>query len=104
MNSNGPKCLRNDPFGSGHTLGTLNHGLESLFYCLITFFGVGSSLVPPGAPWRPPGPTGAPLTPGESSWAIVSHHWSLWVIFDPSAVNDLGVYTTVHCTAFWGVP
>ena len=89
------------PVGSGHTLDTLNHGLESLFYCFITHFGAGGSLDPPGAPWRPPGPPGAPLTPGMSSWAIVSHPGSSWVIFDPSGVNNWGIYTTVHCTALW---
>ena len=44
-----------------------------------------------GAPWRPPGPPGAPMTPGMSSWAIVSHPGSLWVIFDPSGVNNSSV-------------
>ena len=48
-----------------------------------------------GAPWRPPGPPGAPMTAGMSSWAIVSHPGSLWVIFDPSGVNNSSVYTTV---------
>ena len=95
------KWIRTIPFGPGHTLDTLNHGLESLFYCFITHFGAGGSLDPPGAPWRPPGPPGAPLTPGMSSWAIVSHPGSSWVIFDPSGVNNWGVYTTVHCTALW---
>ena len=66
------------PVGSGHTLDTLNHGLESLFYCFITHFGAGGSLAPPGAPWSPPGPAGAPLTPGRSSWAIASHPGSKW--------------------------
>ena len=61
------KWVNTIPFGSGHTLGTLNHGLESLFYCFITLFGTGGSLDPPGAPWPPPGPPGAPLTPGMSS-------------------------------------
>ena len=93
--------MRTIPFGSGHTLGTLKHGLESLFYCFITIFGVGGSLAPPGAPWCPPGPPGAPLTPGMSSWTIVSHPGSLWVIFDPSGVNNSSVYSTVHCTALW---
>ena len=95
------KWIRTIPFGSGHTLGTLKHGLESLFYCFITIFDVGSSLAPPGAPWCPPGPPGAPLTPGMSSWTIVSHPGSFWVIFDPSGVNNSSVYTTVHCTALW---
>ena len=79
-------------FGSGHTLGTLKHGLESLFYCFITIFGVGSSLAPPGAPLCPPGPPGAPLTPGMSSWTIVSHPESLWVMSDPSVVNNSSVF------------
>jgi hypothetical protein len=48
-------------------LGTLNHGLGSLFCCFITLFGTGGTLDPPGAPWSPPGPPGAPLTPGMSS-------------------------------------
>ena len=58
-------------------------------------------LAPPWTPWCPPGPPGAPLTPGMSSWAIVSHPGSSWVIFDPSGVNNWGIYTTVHCTALW---
>ena len=95
------KWIRTIPFGSGHTLGTLKHGLESLFYCFIAIFGIGSSLAPPGAPLCPPGPPGAPLTPGMSSWTIVSHPGSFWVIFDPSGVNNSSVYTTVHCTALW---
>ena len=33
-----------------HTLGTLTHGLEALFCCFITLFGVRGSLDPPGAP------------------------------------------------------
>ena len=67
------KWVRTIPHGSGHTLGTLNHGFGPLYCCFITLFGAGSSLHPPGAPWRPPGPPGGPLTPGMSSWAIVSH-------------------------------
>ena len=96
------KWVNTIPFGPGHTLGTLNHGLESLFYCFITLFGLKSSLVPPGAPWRLPGPPGAPLTPGMSSWAIVSHPGSLWVIFDPSGVSNWGVSLlciAVQCSA-----
>ena len=90
------------PFGSGHTLGTFNHGLEPLFCCFITHFGVGSSLVAPGAPWCPPGPPGTPLTPGMSSLAIHNHPGSLWVIFDPSGVSNWGVSLlciAVHCSA-----
>ena len=52
---------------SQKTLGTLNHGLESLLYCFITLVGLKSSLVPPGALWRLPGLPGAPLTPGMLS-------------------------------------
>ena len=33
------KWVNTIPFGSGHTLGTLNHGLGSLFCCFITLFG-----------------------------------------------------------------
>ena len=29
------KWVNTIPFGPGHTLGTLNHGLESLFYCFL---------------------------------------------------------------------
>ena len=89
------KWVNTTPFGSGHTLGTLNHDLGPLFCCFISLFGAGGSLDPPGAPWRPPGPPGAPMTPGMSSWVIVSHSGSLWVIFDPSGVNNSSVYTTV---------
>ena len=83
------KCVNTTPLGSGHTLGTLNHGLGSLFCCFITLFGARGSqdppgalvppgtLVPPGAPWRPPEPPGAPMTPGMSSQTIVSHPGSL---------------------------
>ena len=95
------KWVNTTPFGSGHTLGTLTHSLEPLVCYFITLFGARGSLDPPGAPWRPPGPPGAPLTPGMSSWAIVSHPGSSWVIFDPSGVNNWGIYTTVHCTALW---
>ena len=88
------KRVNTIPFGSGHTLGTLNNDLGSLFCCFITLFGAGGILDPPGTPWRPPGPPGAPMTPGMSSWAIVSHPGSLLVIFDPSGVNNSSVYTT----------
>ena len=40
------KWVNTTPFGSGHTLGTLNHGLGSLFCCFITLFGAGGSLDP----------------------------------------------------------
>ena len=86
------KWVNTIPFGSGHTLGTLNHDLGPLFCCFISFFGAGGSLDPP---WRPPAPPGAPMTSGMSSWVIVSHSGSLWVIFDPSGVNNSSGYTTV---------
>ena len=93
------KWVNTIPFGSGHTLGTLNHGLGPLFCCFITHFGVGSSLVASGAPWCPPGPPGTPLAPGMSSLAIHNHPGSLWVLFDPSGVNNSSVCTSIHCTA-----
>ena len=90
------KWVNTTPFGSGHTLGTLNHGLGPLFCCFTTLFGARGSLDPPGAPWHPPGPPGAPKIPGMSSWVIVSHSGSLWVIFDPSGVNNSSVYTATY--------
>ena len=33
------KWIKTISFGSGHTLGTFNHGLEPLFCCFITYFG-----------------------------------------------------------------
>ena len=58
----------------------------------------GTPGAPPGARRRPPGPPGAPMTPGMSSWVIVSHPGSLWVIFDPSGVDNSSVYTAVAHT------
>ena len=72
-------------------MGTLNHGLGPLFCCFITLFGAGGTLDLPGASLET---HGAPMTPGMSSWAIVSHPGSLLVIFDPSGVNNSSVYTT----------
>ena len=86
------KLIRTMSHGSGHALDTLKHGLGPLFYCFITLFCAEGSLNPIGAPWRPPGPPGRPLTPGMSSWVIVSHSGSLWVIFDPSGVNYSSAY------------
>ena len=93
-------------FKTTNTLGTFNHGLDPFCGCFITHFGVGSSHVasaapwcPPGAPWCPPGPPGTPLTPGMSSLAIHNHPGSLWVLFDPSGVNNSSVCTSIHCTA-----
>ena len=82
------KWRRTIPFGSGHTLGTLNHGLGSLFCCFITLFGVRGSQDPPGAPWCPLAPPWTPWCPhdpwyvilghSQSSWAIISHIWPIW--------------------------
>ena len=36
------------------------------------------------------------MTPGMSSWVIVSHPGWLWVIFDPSGVDNSSVYTAVR--------
>ena len=88
------KWIRTILFGSGYTLDTLNRGLGPFFAVFITLFAAGGWVDPPGAPWRPPEPPGAPLTPGMSSWAIFSHPGSLWVIFDPSRVNNSSVYNT----------
>ena len=74
------KWVNTIPFGPGHTLGTLNHGLESLFYCFITLFGLKSSLVPPGAPWCPLAPPWAPWCPPDPWYVILSHSQSSWVI------------------------
>ena len=64
------KWINTIPLGSEHTLGTLNHGLEPLFCCFITHFGVGSSLVAPSTPWCPLTP---PWTPLEPPWPLVCH-------------------------------
>jgi len=57
------------------------------------YFAVLSLFLAPGVSWTPRAPPGAPMTPGMSSWAIVSHPGSLLVIFDPSGVNNSSVYT-----------
>ena len=82
------KWLRTIPFGSGHTLGTLNHGLGSLICCFITFFGAGGILDPLGTPWCPQAPPSTPWCPhdpwyvilghSQSSWVIMSHVWPIW--------------------------
>ena len=54
------KWVNTIPFGSGHTLGTLNYDLGPLFCCFITLFDAGGILDPPGAPWCPLAP---PWTP-----------------------------------------
>ena len=82
------KWVNTTPFGSGHTLGTLNHGLGPLFCCFITLFGARGSLDPPGAPWCPLAPPWTPWCPhdpwyvilghSQSSWVIMSHIWPIW--------------------------
>ena len=64
------KWIDTIPFGSGHTLDTLNHGLGSLFCCFITLFGAGGILDPPGTPWCPQAPLWTPWFP---SWPLVCH-------------------------------
>ena len=63
------------------------------------YFAVLSLFLAPGVawtPWRPPGPPDTPLTPGRSSWAIVNHPGSLWVIFHlrPLAYCEIVIFTT----------
>ena len=82
------KWVNITPYGSGHTLGTLNHGLGSLFCCFITLFGARGSQDPPGAPWCPLAPPWTPWCPhdpwyvilghSQSSWVIMSHIWPIW--------------------------
>ena len=91
------KWLGTSPFGSGHSLGTLNHGLGPLFCCFITYFGAGGTLDPPGAPWTswcPHDPwyvilghsqvilghyTTAPPNPNMCSWDILDFgHFCIW--------------------------
>ena len=57
------KRKRTIPHGSGHTLGTLNHGLGLLFGCFIT-------LLAPGVASTPLAPPGAPLV---APWPLVCH-------------------------------
>ena len=82
------KWIRTIPFGSGHTLGTLNHGLGPLFCCFITLFGAGGTPDPPEAPWCPLDPPWTPWCPNDpwyvilgniqSPWVIMSHIWPNW--------------------------
>ena len=58
------------PFGSGHTLVTLNYDLEPSLCCFITHFSVGSSLVAPSTPWCPLTP---PRTSLEPLWPLLCH-------------------------------
>ena len=74
------KRKRTIPHGSGHTLGTLNHGLGSLFCCFITLFGVRGSQDPPGAPWCPLAPPWTPWCPHDPWYVILGHSQSSWVI------------------------
>ena len=89
MHPNGPKCIRNDWIPS--LLVSLKHDLEPIYCCFITYFGIGSSLVPSSAPRCPlahPWPPGAPLTSGMSSLGIVSHSGSFWVMFEPLGASN----------------
>ena len=100
------KCVNTIPFGSGHTLGTFNHGLEPLFCCFITHFGVGSSLVAPGAPWCTPG---APLDPLEPPWPLVCHplpytiilgHYGSYLTHLEWIIQAFALqYIALHCSA-----
>ena len=82
------KWVNTIPFRSGYTLGTLNHGLGSLFCGFITLFGAGGILDPPGTPWGPLAPPWTPWCPhdpwyvilghSQSSWVIMSHIWPIW--------------------------
>ena len=82
------KWVNNIPFGSGHTLGTLNYDLGPLFCCFISLFGARGSLDPPSAPWCPLAPPWTPWCPpdpwyvilghSQSSWVIMSHLWPIW--------------------------
>ena len=55
------KLVDTIPFGPGHTLGTLYHGLGSLFYSFSLSVALAKSpLEPPGAPWCLLGPPGGP--------------------------------------------
>ena len=74
------KWVNTIPFGSGHTLGTLNHGLGPLFCCFITLFGARGSLDPPGAPWCPLAPPWTPWCPQDPWYVILGHSQSFWVI------------------------
>ena len=71
------KWIRTIPFGSGHTLGTLNHGLGPFFCCFISLFGVRGTLNPPGGPWRPLAPPWTPCCPHDPWYVMLGHTpWS----------------------------
>ena len=74
------KWVNTIPFGSGHTLGTLNHDLGPLFCCFISLFGAGGSLDPPGAPWCPLAPPCTTWCPHDPWYVILGHSQSFWVI------------------------
>ena len=61
------KWLNTILFGSGQNLVTLKHDLEPIYCCFITYFGVGSSPVPSGAPWCPLAPPWVRGAPGGHS-------------------------------------
>ena len=74
------KWIRTIPFGSGHTLGALNHGLGPSFCCFITLSGARGSPDPPGTPWGPLTPPWTPWCPHDPWYVILSHSQSFWVI------------------------
>ena len=74
------KWVNTIPFGSGHTLGTLNYDLGPLFCSFITLFGAGGILDPPGAPWCPLAPPWTPWCPQDPWYVILGHSQSFWVI------------------------
>ena len=72
------KWINTIPFGSLHTLGTLNHGLGSLFCCVITVFGAGGSLDLPGAPLGPLVPPRPLVCHPRPQSVIMGHVWPIW--------------------------
>ena len=75
------KWIRTIHHGSGHALGTLNHGLGQLFCCFITFLAPGVASTPLAPPWNPclpPDSSFVILGHSQSSWVIMSHIWPIW--------------------------
>ena len=77
-----------------------------LFFCFITNFGVGSSLVTPGAPWCTPGD---PLVPLEPPWPLVCHplpytiilgHYGSYLTHLEWIIQAFALqYIALHCSA-----